>query len=150
MGRMMYRAGVFRKAKSISAGVLLDRDAVVHLVDAEDLGVAAVAAELVVLAHDQRLDRLGRAHFRAQTAEAAPRQIEVEVVENLDLLPGFAVPAERNQIVGARLRALIADDARLGACGGVGRPAGEAAGPPRGGAGGRPGVEKGSRQLGGR
>src|SRR6266576_3897534 len=41
---IMYPAGGFRKAKSISAGVLLDRHAVVHLIDAQDLRVAAVAA----------------------------------------------------------------------------------------------------------
>src|SRR5256885_10835499 len=111
MGRMMYRAGVFRKAKSISAGVLLDRDAVVHLVDAHDLGVAAVAAELVVLAHDQRLDRLGRADLRAQAAEAAAGQVEIKVVEDLDLLARFAMPSECDQVVGTCLRALVADDA---------------------------------------
>src|SRR4051812_29934535 len=115
---MMYRAGGFRKAKSISARVLLDRHAVVHLVDAEDLRVAAVSAELVVLAHDQRLNRLGRAHFRAQPAETAARQVEIEVVEHLDLGARLAVSAERNQIVRARLRALVADDAGLGAGGG--------------------------------
>ena len=95
-------------------------DAVVHLVDAEDLRFAAVAAELVVLAHDERLDRLGRADFRAQAAEAAARQVEVEVIEDLDLLPRLAVAAERDQIVRARLRALVADDAGLGAGGRLG------------------------------
>src|SRR5688572_27060036 len=54
------------------AGVLLDGDAVVHLVNPQDLGVPAVAAELVILAHDEGLDRLGGAHFGTQTAEAAP------------------------------------------------------------------------------
>jgi hypothetical protein len=38
-----------------SASIVLDRDAVLHLVDPEDLGIAAVAAQFVVLAHDQRL-----------------------------------------------------------------------------------------------
>src|SRR6185312_8154013 len=68
---IMYSPGAFRKAKSISVGVLLDGYAVVHLVDPEDLGVAAVRAELVVLAHDERLDGLGRAHLGALVAEAA-------------------------------------------------------------------------------
>src|SRR6185312_5221491 len=117
---IMYSPGAFRKAKSISVGVLLDGYAVVHLVDPEDLGVAAVRAELVVLAHDERLDGLGRAHLGAQAAEAAARQVEVEIVEDLDLLSRLAMPAERNQIVGARLRALVADDAGLGAGAGLG------------------------------
>src|SRR5205085_8578252 len=65
-------------------------------------------------------DRLGRADFRAQPAEAAARQVEVEVVEHLDLLSGLAMAAERDQIVGTRLRALIADDAGLGARAGLG------------------------------
>src|SRR4249920_2291480 len=81
-----------------SAGVVLDRNAVVHLVDPENLGIPAVTAELVVLAHDERLDGLGRTHFRAQAAEAAPGQIEVEVVEDLDLLARFAVSAQRDQV----------------------------------------------------
>src|SRR6185369_190940 len=94
-------------------GVLLDRDAVVHLIDAQDLRFTIVAAELVVLAHDQRFDRFGRTDFCAQSAEAAARQVEVEVIEHLDLRAWFAMPAERNQIVGAGLGALIADDAGL-------------------------------------
>ena len=81
-----------RPSTEVSIEILLDGNAVVHLVDAEDLRVAAVAAELVVLAHDERLDRLGRADFRAQAAEAAARQVEVEVVEDLDLLPGSRWP----------------------------------------------------------
>src|SRR5262249_48874866 len=84
-------------------------------VDAQDLRLAAVAAKLVILAHDERLDRPGRTHFRAQPAEAASGQIEIEIVEDLDLLPGLAMPAERDEIVGTHLRALIADDARRGA-----------------------------------
>src|SRR5712671_4904220 len=52
---MMHPPGGFRKAKSISAGVLLDRHAVVHLVDTQDLRVAAVTTQFVVLAHDQGL-----------------------------------------------------------------------------------------------
>src|SRR5262249_52973471 len=100
--------------------VLLDRDAVVHLIDAENLRVAALASELVVLAHDERLDWLGRAHLRAEAAEAAAREVEVEVVENLDLLSRLAVAAERDQIVGTRLRALVADDAGLRAGAGLG------------------------------
>src|SRR6478672_8877404 len=81
----------FPKAKYRSAvrklsRVVLDGDAVIHLIDAQDLRVAAVAAQLVVFAHDQGLDRLGRADLGAQSAEAAARQIEVEVVEHLDLL----------------------------------------------------------------
>src|SRR5262245_53424230 len=99
-----------------SAGVLLDRDAVVHLVHAQNLQVARVAPELVILAHDQRFDRLCRADFRAEAAEAAPRQVEVKVVQRFDLLARFAVAAERNQVVGTRLRALIADDAGLRTC----------------------------------
>src|SRR4051812_30922074 len=76
----------FREAKNVSVRVLFDFNPVVYLIDAQDLGVAAVAPQLVVLAHDQRLDRLGGAHLGAQPAEAAARKIEVEVVENLDLL----------------------------------------------------------------
>src|SRR3954468_21238763 len=72
----------FREAKNVSARVLLDFDPVVHLIDAEDLGVAAVAPQLVVLAHDQRLDWLGRTHLGAQPAEAAARQVEIEVIEH--------------------------------------------------------------------
>src|ERR1700733_12058709 len=56
-----------------SAGVLLDRHAVVHLVHAHDLRLTAVTAELVVLAHDQRLDRFGRTDLGAQPAKAAAR-----------------------------------------------------------------------------
>src|ERR1051325_4041305 len=63
--RIMYRLGGFRKAKSISGRVLLDRPPGIHLIDAQDLRVPAVAAELVVLAHDQPLDRLGRTDLRA-------------------------------------------------------------------------------------
>src|SRR3954470_16316381 len=72
---------VFREAKSVSARVLLDFNAVVHLVDAQNLGVAAVAPELVVLAHDQRLDRLGRTKFGAQapkTAGKKPQKLQRE------------------------------------------------------------------------
>src|SRR5688572_290986 len=106
--------------KTLSACVLLDRHSVVHLIDAQDLGVAAVTAKLVVLAHDERLDRLGWADFGAQPAEAAARQVEVEVVEHFDLQARLAVTAEGDQIVGARFRALIADDAGLRAGGGLG------------------------------
>src|SRR5262249_51453937 len=93
--------------------VLLDWHAVVHLVDPEDLRIAAVTAKLVVLAHDERLNRLGRADLRAEATETAAGEIEVEVIEHLDLLPGLAVAAERDEIIGTRLRALVADDAGL-------------------------------------
>src|SRR5947207_11902963 len=93
--------------------VLLDGDAVVHLIDPHDLSLSAVAAKFVILTHDQRLDWLGRTDFGAQTAETATRQIEIEVVQDLDLLSRLAVAAERNQVVGARLCTLIADDAGL-------------------------------------
>src|ERR1700737_2684042 len=72
----------FREAKSVSAAVLLDFDAVVHLIDSQDLRVAAVASQLVVLAHDQGLDRLGRTDFGTQATETAAREVEVEVVED--------------------------------------------------------------------
>src|SRR3954471_71007 len=110
---MMHPKGAFREAKNISAGVLLDLDAVVHLIDAKNLGVAAVAPQFVILAHDERLNRLGRAHFAAQTAKTAARQVEIEVVEDFDLLSRLSVTAERNQVVGTCLGALIADDAGL-------------------------------------
>src|SRR5690348_18272684 len=93
--------------------VLFDRNSVVHLIDAEDLRLPAVASELVVLAHDEGLDRLGRTDFGAEAAEAAARQVEVEIIEDLDLRAWLAVPAERDQVVGARLGALVADDAGL-------------------------------------
>src|SRR6185503_4451114 len=83
----------FRKAKDLSAGVLLDFDPVVHLIDPQNLGIAAVAAQFVIFAHDQGLDGFGRAHLGTQTTEAAPGQVEIEIIENLDLLPGLAVPA---------------------------------------------------------
>ena len=127
----MHPKGVFREAKNVSAGVLLDFDPVVHLVDAQNLRVAAVAAQFVVLAHDEGLDRLGRADFAAQTTEAAARQVEIEVVQNLDLLSRLAVTAERDQIVGARLGALIADDAGLSPGGGLGLQTQDAAEPRR-------------------
>ena len=98
---------------SRSAGVELGRKPVVHLVDAQHLRPARVASELVLLAHDQRLDRPRRTDLGAQSAETAARQVEVEVVEDLDLLPRLAVAAERNQIVRTHLRALVADDAGL-------------------------------------
>src|SRR5260221_14726474 len=91
--------------------VVLGRPAVVHLVDAQHLRVAAVASELVPLAHDERFDGPRGTHLRAQTAKAAPREIEVEVVEDLDLLSGLPVATKRDQIVGAHLRALAADGA---------------------------------------
>src|SRR5512147_3095649 len=97
-----------------SAVVLLNRQAVVHLVHSQDLRLAAVAAELVVLAHDQRLHRLGGAHLRTEPAEAAPREVEIEVVQRLQLLSRFAMPPERDQVVGTRLGALVAHDAGLG------------------------------------
>src|SRR5262245_29272186 len=59
------------RLSKISAGVPLDCHPVVHLVHPKNLGVAGVDAELVVLAHDQRLDRLRRTHLGAQPAEAA-------------------------------------------------------------------------------
>src|SRR5207249_6754167 len=114
---IVYAGAAFKNrkgtAKTVLPGVLLDCNAVVHLIDTQNLGFPAIASELVVLAHDQRLDRLGRADFGAQTAEAAAREIEVEVVEHLDLRPRLAVSAERDEIVGTRLGALIADDACL-------------------------------------
>src|SRR5437867_9798299 len=93
--------------------VLLDGDAVVHLIDPHDLSVAAVAAKFVILAHDQGLDWLGRTDFGAQAAEAAARQVEIEIVEHLDLLSRLAVTTERNEIVRAGLGALITNDTRL-------------------------------------
>src|SRR5437773_12524663 len=95
--------------------VLLDRDAVVHLIDPENLRFTAVAAELVVLAHDQGLDRLGGTDLGAEGAEAAAREVEIEVVEHLDLLTRLTVAAQGNKVVGTRLRALIAQDAGLSA-----------------------------------
>src|SRR5207249_3965473 len=68
---------------------------------------------------DQRLDRFGRTDLGAQPAEAAAGQIKVKVIQDLDFLPGLAVSAERDQIVRAGLRALIADDAGLGAGAGL-------------------------------
>src|SRR5262249_55923946 len=114
------RIRVFREGKNVSARVLFDGHAVVHLVDAKDLRIPAIAAEFVILAHDQRLDWLGGTDFGAQPAEAAPRQVEIEVVEHFDLLARLAVTAERNEVVGARFRALIAHDAGLGAGAGLG------------------------------
>src|SRR5436305_1173290 len=109
----MYPAAHFREAKNVSVGVLLDRDPVVHLVHSQDLRVAAVGTEFVILAHDQRLDGFGRTHLGAQPAEAAPRQVEIEVIEDFYLLPRLAVAAEGDEIVRARLGALVADDAGL-------------------------------------
>ena len=68
---------------------------------------------LIVLAHHERLDRFGRADLGAEPAEAAARQVEVEVVEHLDLDPRLAMAAERDEVIGARLGALVADDAGL-------------------------------------
>src|SRR5262249_21382805 len=51
--------------------------------------------------------------YRAQSAEAAARQVEVKVIEHFDLGARFAMAAEVDQLVGTGLRALIADDARL-------------------------------------
>src|SRR3979490_219981 len=61
--------GRFRNAKNVSAGVLLDGHPVVHLINAHYLCIAAVGSELVILAHDEGVNRLGAAHPRAQTAE---------------------------------------------------------------------------------
>src|ERR1700722_10536302 len=83
------------------ARVLLDRHAVVHLVDPQDLRFTAVAAELVILAHDEGLDGLGRADLRTEAAETATRQIEVEVIQHLDLEARLAVPPERDQVIRA-------------------------------------------------
>src|SRR6185503_5383668 len=102
-----------------------------HLVNAHDLRIATVGPELVVLAHDERFDRFGRADLGAQPAEAAARQIEVKVVEDFYLQTGLAMAAERNQIVRAGLRALVADDARLRAGGGLGLQPQHAAEPRR-------------------
>src|SRR5256885_1214909 len=146
-GTTVYCWKGFRKAKSISAldvargglsavegstRVLLDRDAVVHLIDAQNLGFAAVATQFVILAHNERLDRLRRTDLGAEAAKAAARQIEVEVIEDFDFLPRLAMAAERNQVVGARLRALVADDARLCAGGRFRLKAQHAAKPRRG------------------
>src|SRR5688572_30119689 len=98
-------------------GVLLDLNAVVHLVHAHDLRGTAVAAKLVVLAVDERLHWFGRTHFRAEPTEAAAREVEVEVVENLDLVTRLPVAAQSDEIVGTSLRALVAYDARLRARG---------------------------------
>src|SRR2546425_1052377 len=94
-----------------SMRILFDRHSVVHLVDAHDLGVAAVAAQLVIFAHDERFDRLGGTHLGAQSAEAAAREVEVEIIENLDLLAGLAVTAEGDQVIRTGLRALVARNA---------------------------------------
>src|SRR5262245_17565382 len=80
----------FSKSESretVSVCVLLDGNAVVHLVDPQDLRLATIAAELVILAHDERFNRLGRANLRTEAAKTAARQVEVEIVENLDFLP---------------------------------------------------------------
>src|SRR5690242_20202043 len=66
----------FREAKNLSVRVLFDFYSVIHLIDAQNLGIAAVTSQFVVLAHDQRLDRLGRADLGAQPAEAAAGQVE--------------------------------------------------------------------------
>src|SRR5262245_23047497 len=95
-------------------GILLDWDAVVHLIYAKNLGFPAVAAKFVILAHDQRLDGLRGADFCTQPAETAPGQIEVEIIQNFDFLPGLAVASEGDQVVGTCLRALVANDAGLG------------------------------------
>src|SRR6185436_19583261 len=55
------------------------------------------------------------------------RQVEVEVVEDLDLLPRLAVSAEGDEIVRTSLGALVADDAGLGAGGRLGLQAEHAA-----------------------
>src|SRR6185295_10331095 len=115
----MHPAGGFREAKNVSVRVLFDSNAVVHFVNPQNLCIPAVAPQLVILAHDERLDRLGGAHFGAQAAKTATRQVEVEVVENLDLLARLPVAAEGDQVVGARLGALVADDAGLGTGGGL-------------------------------
>src|SRR5689334_2974904 len=96
----------------MSPRVVDRRPAVVHFVDPEHLLVPAVAAELVIFAHDQRFHRLGRTYLGAQPAETAPRKVEVEIIEHLDLLSGLAVSAKCNKVVGTDLRALIADNAR--------------------------------------
>src|SRR6266705_1686017 len=128
---MMHPPGGFREAKNVSVGVLLDLNPVVHLVDAQNLLVPAVAAQLVILAHDQRLDRLCWTDLRAQPAETAPGQVEIEVVEDLDLQTRFAVPAERDQVVGTRLGTLVAHDAGLRAGTGLDLQAEDAAEPGR-------------------
>src|SRR4051812_3273235 len=66
-----YLAPPGRTPVPVSVCVLFYRHTVVHLVDAEDLRLATVRAQLVVLAHDQRLDRLGRADLGAKAAKAA-------------------------------------------------------------------------------
>src|SRR5260370_29388630 len=47
-GRDSPRFGVFREAKNVSVRVLLDCNAVVHLVDSQDLRVPAVATKFVI------------------------------------------------------------------------------------------------------
>src|SRR5262249_23292138 len=108
------------KTKNLSVGVLLDGYAVVHLVDAQDLRLSTVATKFVILAHDERLDRLGRVDLGAEPAKPASREVGGEVVQHLDLEARLAMAAERNQIIGAGLRALIADDAGLRAGGRLG------------------------------
>jgi hypothetical protein len=95
------------------ARVLLDGDPVVHFIYAQNLGFPAVRTKFVIFAHDEGLDRLGGTDFGTEPAEAAPRQIEIKVVQNLDFLAGLAMAAERNQVVRAGLRTLIAHDANL-------------------------------------
>src|SRR5262249_4423326 len=90
------RFPAFREAKNLSVRVLLDWHAVVHLIHAKNLRFAAVATQFVIFAHDERLDRFGRADLGAQPAEAAAREVEVEVVEHLDLLARLAMTAERD------------------------------------------------------
>src|SRR4029453_3679662 len=92
---------------SPSACVLFDRHAVVHLINPKNLRLAAVTPELVILAHDERLHRFGWTDLRAQPAEAASRQVEVEVVEDFDLLARFTVTTQRDEVVRTRFRALI-------------------------------------------
>src|SRR5262249_50657446 len=91
MAERTYFAPDFPYGKGKSACVLFDRDAVVHFVDSEDLRLPAVATKFVILAHDERLDRLCRADLRAESAKAAAREVEVEIVEHLDFRPSLAV-----------------------------------------------------------
>src|ERR1700730_5717298 len=52
LGRSAFPEAKYHATLRKSTRVLLDRHPVVHLVHAQNLGFAAVAAELVVLAHD--------------------------------------------------------------------------------------------------
>jgi hypothetical protein len=77
-------------------------DAVVHLVDPEDLRVSAVGTQFVILAHDERLDGLWGT-LRSTVRKNCSGQVEIEVIQNFDFLSGLAVAAKRDQIIGHAL-----------------------------------------------